>query len=155
MKYKRLENNELKELEKEFIHFLASAQITGLDWEKMKIKEAEKAEELINVFSDLVYEKVMNKIMYLEYRDNRSLNIFHFMNDKIVLIGLRVKDNNMMDLFADNVFEQWNQSSANAVNIIKTEKGYSKDRGLEAFELIQTGCFITDDKLFKVINGML
>lgn len=154
MKYKRLESAELKELEKEFIHFLSSAQITGADWEKMKVVEMEKAEELIEVFSDLVYEKVMSKIEYLEYRDNKSLNVFHFTNDKIVLMGLRVKENQSLDLMADNVFEQWNQSSMNAVNLVKTEKGYLKERGLEIFELLQTGCFITDGNLFNLLKKL-
>ena len=39
MKYKRLTTDELQALEKEFVHFLASAQITGQDWIKMKEKE--------------------------------------------------------------------------------------------------------------------
>jgi hypothetical protein len=56
MKYKRLTTEELKHLEKEFVNFLASAQITGSDWEKMKANEIEKAEELLDVFSDLVFE---------------------------------------------------------------------------------------------------
>ena len=43
MKYKRLGTSELKELENEFIIFLSSAQITGLDWDKMKKIEQEKA----------------------------------------------------------------------------------------------------------------
>ena len=154
MKYKRLESAELKELEKEFIHFLASAQITGADWEKMKENEVEKAEELIEVFSDLVYEKVMSKIDYLEYRDSKSLNIFHLTNDRIVLVGLRVKENQSLDLMADNVFEQWNQSSMNAVNLVKIEKGYLKERGVEVFELLQTGCFITDGKLYNLLKTL-
>lgn len=154
MKYKRLESAELKELEKEFIHFLSSAQITGSDWEKMKVNELEKVEELIDVFSDLVYEKVMSKIDYLEYRDNKSLNLFHFTNDKIVLVGLRVKDNNSLDFMKENVFEAWNQSNMNSVNLVKTEKGYSKGRGLEVFELLQAGCFITDSKLFNLLKAL-
>lgn len=154
MKYKRLESTELKELEKEFVRFLASAQITGNDWEKMKTNETEKAEELIDVFSDLVYEKVMNKIDYLEYRDNKSINIFHFTSDKIVLVGLRVKENSSLDLLTENVFEAWNQSNMNAVNLIKTEKAYSKERGLEVFELLQTGCLISDGKLFKLLKEL-
>jgi len=154
MKYKRLESAELKELEKEFIHFLSSAQITGADWEKMKATEKEKAEELIEVFSDLVYEKVMSKIDYLEYRDSKSLNIFHLTNDRIVLVGLRVKENQSLDLMADNVFEQWNQSSMNAVNLVKIEKGYLKERGVEVFELLQTGCFITDGKLYNLLKTL-
>jgi len=154
MKYKRLESAELKELEKEFIHFLSSAQITGADWEKMKATEKEKAEELIEVFSDLVYEKVMSKIDYLEYRDSKSLNIFHLTNDRIVLVGLRVKENQSLDLMGDNVFEQWNQSSMNAVNLVKIEKGYLKERGVEVFELLQTGCFITDGKLYNLLKTL-
>lgn len=155
MKYKRLTIEELKELEKEFISFLASAQITGSDWEKMKKEEFAKAEELIDVFSDLVYEKVMNKIQYLEYRDEKSMNIFHFTTDKIILIGLRVKENSEMDLTAEDIFNQWNESAVKSVNIIKTEKGYTRDRGEEAFELLQNGCFITDDKVFNEISRML
>lgn len=155
MKYKRLTNEELKELEKEFINFLASAQITGSDWEKMKSADSLKAEELIDVFSDMVYEKVMGKINYLEFRDNKSLTIFHFKEDKIVLVGLRVKENDKLDLMGENVFEQWNQSNSNSVNIIRTEKKYAKDRGEEVFELLQTGCYITDEKLFKAISNML
>ncbi len=154
MKYKRLASEELKELEQEFVRFLASAQITGSDWEKMKVEEVEKAEELIDVFSDLVYEKVMNKIEYLEYRDNKSLNIFHFTSDKILLVGLRVKENSSLDLMTDNVFEAWNQSNMNAVNLIKTEKIYSKERGEEVFELLQTGCMISDGKLFKLLEKL-
>ena len=154
MKYKRLESAELKELEKEFIHFLASAQITGSDWEKMKVNELEKAEELIDVFSDLVYEKVISKIDYLEYRDNNSLNIFHFTKDKIVLIGLRVKESSNLDLMSHNVFEAWNQSNMNSVNLIKTEKAYLKEKGIEIFELLQTGCLISDGKLFNLLKEL-
>ncbi|CAN5500552.1 DUF6495 family protein [soil metagenome] len=155
MKYKRLSIEELKELEKEFVSFLATAQITGGDWEKMKKEEAEKAEELIDVFSDLVYDKVMSKISYLEYRDQKSLNIFHFTENKIVLVGFRVKESSPLNLTADNVFTQWNESNMQSVNAIQTERSYAKDRGEEVFELIQNGCFITDDVLFKTISKLL
>ncbi|MGZ4035866.1 MAG: DUF6495 family protein, partial [Bacteroidia bacterium] len=52
MKYKRLTREELQALEPEFIHFLAAAQVTGKDWEKMKENKLEVAEELIDAFSD-------------------------------------------------------------------------------------------------------
>ncbi|MCX6296051.1 MAG: DUF6495 family protein [Bacteroidetes bacterium] len=155
MKYKRLAKEELVELENEFVNFLASAQITGSDWEKMKQNEVEKAEELIDVFSDMVYEKVMIKIKYLEYRDNRSLNIYCCLEEKILLVGLRVKENYSLDLTADDLFDQLNESSNSAVDIIHSEKGYIKDRGIEVFELIQSGCYITNEKLFETIKGII
>lgn len=154
MKYKRLGTSELKELEKEFIIFLSSAQITGLDWDKMKKNEQEKAEELIDVFSDLVYEKVMSKIFFLEFRDKKELNIFHFEDDKIVLNGIRMKEDSSIDLLSDDLFSEWNANKSNEISIIKTEKVYIKERGIELFEMLEKGCYITDDKLFKAIADL-
>lgn len=154
-KYKRLSNEELLALEKEFINFLSSMQITGPDWEKMKLNEAEKAEELIAVFSDVVYDKVLTKIKFLEYRDEKTLNIFKCMDDKIVLVGLRVKEHSSLDLTAPDIFSQWTNNNTSSINVIKTEKNYVKERGVEIFELLQTGCLITDDKLFNLLMGMV
>jgi hypothetical protein len=152
-KYKRLTADELQALEKEFINFLASAQITGADWEKMKKNEKEKVEELIAVFSDLVYEKVLSKIKFLEYREPKTLNIFNCTDDKIILVGLRVKEHNSLDLTSPELFTRWSENNANAVHIIKSEKNYVKDRGVEVFELLQSGCLITDEKLFNLLMG--
>ncbi|MES2140004.1 MAG: DUF6495 family protein [Bacteroidota bacterium] len=154
-KYKRLSNEELQVLEKEFINFLSSMQITGPDWEKMKKNEAEKAEELIAVFSDVVYDKVLTKIKFLEYRDEKTLNIFKCMDDKIALVGLRVKEHSSLDLTAPDIFSQWTNNNTSSINVIKTEKEYIKERGVEIFELLQTGCLITDDKLFNLLIGMV
>ncbi|MDF2438113.1 MAG: hypothetical protein K0Q95_2489 [Bacteroidota bacterium] len=154
MKYKRLTPEELKALEADFINFLASAQITGPDWEKMKQNENDKANELIDVFSDVVYDKVLSKINYLEYRDAKSLNLFHFAAENVQLIGLRVKDNSHLDLTSDAVMKQWNEADNASVNIIRSERKYEKEKQLEVFELLQTGCLITDDKLFRLLSSM-
>lgn len=134
---------------------MASAQITGPDWEKMKKNDSEKAEELIDIFSDMVFEKVMSKMKYLEYRDKKTLNIFNCTDETIILIGLRVKENSLLDLTAEDAFTQWNENCASSVNVIKTEKKYTKERGVEVFELLQNGCLITDDRLFNLLKGMV
>jgi hypothetical protein len=153
MKYKRLTSEELNVLEKEFIHFLASAQITGSDWDKMKKKELEKADELIDVFSDMVYDKVLRKIKYLEYRDAKTLNLFYCAEDKIGLVGMRVKENSTLDLTNSDVLNKWNEQDLAGVHVVKSEKNYVKEREEEVFELLQNGCLITDERLFKVLMG--
>lgn len=154
MKYKRLGNEELQGLEKEFIHFLSSAQITGSDWEKMKVAEPLKAEELIEVFSDMVYDKVLGKIQYLEYRDEKMLTIFYCKEDKIILAGIVVREGSALNLMTPGVFKTWNKENAGEVNILKSERTYLKERKMEVFELLQTGCLITDDYLFNLLNGI-
>lgn len=155
MKYKRLRPEELQALEKEFVNFLASAQITGPDWEKMKEQELEKANELIEVFSDLVYDKVLRKIKFLEFRDAKTLNIFNCTDEKIKLLGLRVNESSTLDLTAPDVLSKWNQNNSGSVTVVRTEKNYSKERELEMFELLETGCLITDDKLYNLLRGMV
>lgn len=155
MKYKRLGPGELQALEKEFVNFLASAQITAKDWEKMKEQELEKVNELIDIFSDLVYEKALKKIKFLEFRDAKTLNIFNCTEEKIKLLGLRVKENSALDLTAPDVLSKWKESNSGNVTVIKTEKNYIKDRELEMFELLETGCLITDDRLYNLLIGMI
>lgn len=153
MKYKRLTSEELNALEKEFIHFLASAQITGADWDKMKKNEIEKANELIEVFSDVVYDKILRKIKYLEYRDAKTLNLFYCAEDKIALVGIRVKENAALDLTNAEVLNNWQEHDLACVHVVKSEKNYVKEREEEVFELLQNGCLITDERLFKVLMG--
>lgn len=153
MKYKRLTTDELKALEPEFVHFLASAQITGSDWDKMKKNELEKANELIDVFSDVVYDKVLRKIKYLEYRDAKNLNLFYCAEDKIGLVGIRVKENATLDLTDSDLLNKWNERDLTSVHIVKSEKNYVKEREEEVFELLQNGCLITDERLFNVLMG--
>jgi len=150
MKYKRLTNEELQALEKEFVNYLAAAQITASDWEKMKKDELQKAEELIDVFSDMVYEKVMGKIKFLEYRDKKTLNIFNCREDEIVLVGLRVSENSPLDLTSDHLLAGWDMNDEK-IGVIKSKKNYVKERGLEVFELLQSGCLITNDTLFNML----
>jgi hypothetical protein len=155
MKYKRLYPEELQELEKEFVNFLASAQITGTDWEKMKEKELDKVNELIDVFSDFVYDKVLRKIKFLEFRDAKTLNIFNCTEEKIKLLGIRVNESSDLDLTAPDVLSKWNESNSANVTVVRTEKNYVKERELEMFELLQTGCIISNDRLYNMLRGMI
>lgn len=154
MKYKRLTSEELQVLEQEFIHFLATAQITGNDWENMKKNKPEMAEELLDAFSDMVYEKVLGNIHFLEYRDEKTLNIFKFEQDKIVLVGLRVKENSPVDLTQPDMFSGLNEKKIAALKMIRTERVYNNSKEAEVFDLIQNGCVITDGKLFDLIKSM-
>jgi NAD-specific glutamate dehydrogenase len=152
MKYKRLTLEELNTLEKEFIQFLSSAQITASDWEKMKSAEPKKAEELIDVFSDVVYDKVMQKIKYAEYRDEKTLNLYYFGNEKVELVGMKVSANSKLNLNSDDLFKEWKTNNDAGVNIFKSERIYIKQREEEVFEMLQNGCTITNEKYFKLLS---
>src|SRR5690625_7148031 len=71
MRYRRLTLEELKELESEFTTFLVTQGIPAEEWEKMKEKEPEQCQGLIDIFSDIVFEKILGKVKYLEHREKQ------------------------------------------------------------------------------------
>ena len=90
MKYTRLTKEQLEELHKEFINFLATQSITADEWEDIKKNKPEVAEQEIDVFSDLVWEGVLKKAKYLENISAQHMYLFHLDEKQIELIGLKI-----------------------------------------------------------------
>ena len=61
MKYRRLTKEQFEELHQEFINFLATQQVTADEWENLKKNKPDLAETELDVFSDLIWEGVLNK----------------------------------------------------------------------------------------------
>ena len=158
MKYRRLRNDELDELEKEFVTFLASNTVTGPEWESLKANEPEKAEKLIELFSDIVYDKILDKVEYLEYKTPKDLKTFHFESDRIVMLGVKVDEHAPVDFTRGDSPEQMSGQmimSGNKMNMYRGEKAYRKDRKQEVFDLMESGALISKDgQLFKVLQEL-
>jgi hypothetical protein len=66
MKYRILSDLERESFRDEFIHYLSSNTITADDWEKIQNESPDKAQQLFERFSDIVFQKVYEKMKYLE-----------------------------------------------------------------------------------------
>lgn len=146
-KYRLLTQDELKELEQEFIKYLVVNGITAEDWENIKKNDQARALKVLELFSDVVFEGVMRKIKFLDNKSPQSIKSFQCLADKIVLVGLEVsKTPNLLDV---KQFQQVLDQSPNDVKVYNTEKKYSKTRELELFDMIDKGCEISEGILFK------
>ncbi len=150
-KYRLLNKTELQELEKEFVEYLVLNGITAEDWEKAKSEDISRAEKVIDLFSDVVFETILRKINYLEYRDKNSLQVFQCLPEKLVVVSMESSESEKVD-FTDPAFIQ--SASINpprSLKVFTTDRVYKRDREAELFEMLQTGCVIADDKLFKTL----
>ena len=158
MKYRRLTNDELAELENEFIRFLASNTITSQDWVKLKTETPTKAEELIEVFSDIVFEKILGKVAYMEHRETQDLRLFHCLEDKMILLGLRVAPNVGIDFTqkqtAEEMLSKFRQAPKGALKMYRAEKVYKPNRTAELFKMLENGCLISKGVLFKTLANL-
>ncbi|MEP4535043.1 MAG: DUF6495 family protein [Cyclobacteriaceae bacterium] len=153
-KYRTLTTEELHELEKEFVDFLVVNGITADQWVKIKEGDKPAAEDMIVLFSDVVMEGVLRNIQYLEIRARDDIKTFQCLAEKIVLVGLRT--NNPDVNFLDDVFLQTAlQSPPKGIEVYTTYKAYKEDRQQELFRMIQSGCQVSDGKLFKALSMTL
>lgn len=157
MKYRRLSKDELVELETDFVQFLAANTVTGSDWEKIKQQQPEKAENLIELFSDIVFDKTLEKVEYLEHKTATELRCFHCPIDKISMLGLIAKDTNSFD-FRNN--EPANEmmakikSEGGSIQFFSAEKEYKIERKQELFKMMENGCLISKGHLYRTLKSV-
>ena len=150
-KYRLLTIEELKALEKEFIDYLILNSITADNWEKLKKEDIDSANHVIDLFSDVVFEGIMRKVNYLEFRESKHLKTFQCLADKIVLAGMMATPDTDVD-FTDSVsLLNATLNPPDALKVYTSEKAYAGQREVELFEMIEAGCTITDGKLFKTL----
>jgi len=155
MKYRRLSNAELQELEKDFVKFLAATHVTADDWVKLKENDLAKVEELIGIYSDIVFDKTLENLEYLEFKTPNDIKTFHCQAEKMVLMGIAVAPNSGVDftkeLSSTEIMEKLKQSGQN-LQIYTAEKTYNGNREKELFQMMESGCLISKDGyLFKTL----
>jgi len=157
MKYRRLDVEELQEMEKEFIRFLATRSIPGPDWEKIKTEQPDRMNALLDEFSDLVFEKILSGITHLEMKTPNDLKTFKCGKEKIELMGISVEGNSQIDFTRDQspseMMAQFKLSEAK-LKLYRAEKLYKENRELELFKMMEGGCLIADGDMFEMLSGL-
>ncbi|NNE31752.1 MAG: hypothetical protein HKN40_05230 [Winogradskyella sp.] len=157
MKYARLTKEQFEELHQEFINFLATQSITADEWKTIKETQPEAAEQELDVFSDLVWFGVLNKVKYLEHISPQQIHLFKCNEKNMRLIALKI-ENTAIDFTTKDGF-QWLRDNllSDSITFYNAKKDYSDDKHLDIFKMIQSGANITKGELFEyfanLING--
>ncbi|MGB0863479.1 MAG: DUF6495 family protein [Saprospiraceae bacterium] len=159
MKYRRLSLSELSELESDFVKFLAANTITSDDWVSLKANKPEKVEKLIEVFSDIVFEKVISKVQFLEHRTKHDLRLFECLEDEIKLIGVKVVGVDTIDFTknqaTEDMFSSFQTAPDGSVKMYSANKPYkNNDRSMELYQMMEDGCLISKGELYQTMSEM-
>jgi hypothetical protein len=155
MKYRRLTKEQLEEMHQEFINFLASQSITANEWAEIKKNKPGVAEEEIDVFSDLVWEGVLQKAEYLEHIAPRTMNLFKLGKKEMQVISIMVGDE-LIDITTPSGYK-WLQNNLldDEVKIFTAGKAYSDDPNADKFKLIESGAVITKGQLYDYFEDLM
>ncbi len=155
MKYQRLTKEQLEELHTEFINFLATQSITAEEWSEIKANKPEVAEEEIDVFSDLVWEKVLNNAQYLEHFSKDQIHLFELKEDQMNLIAIKI-NNETIDVTTNDGYDWLRDNLLNdEVVFYNASKEYGDDKNLDKFKLLQQGANITKGELYYYFEKII
>ncbi len=154
-KYSRLTKEQFEELQEEFIHFLATQTITSNEWNQLKEEQPEVAEQELDVFSDLIWEGVLNKTEYLENISRDHLNLFKTGDEFMSLIVIKILDPSV-DVTQESGLNWLKEHIlSDHVEIFTANKNYSADRNLDKFNLIKQGAVISEGDFFRSFSKLI
>jgi hypothetical protein len=158
LKYRKLDLKELEALREDFVQFLSANSIPADDWVKLKETDREAAEKMIEVFSDIVWEKVLSKISYVKLVSKTILRVMYFGKEKAEMIQLKVEKDGF-SFAAPDLIRGIAEGSLDLAQydpeMITGTKTYSKPRGYEVFLAMEQGAQPTDELFWAALQSML
>ena len=155
MNYHRLSKEQLEELHEEFAKYLAALSIDRNAWEKIKANSPEVVDQHLDQFSDLVWEDVLAKDLYLEHLSPNHFFVFECLQEEMHLIAVKLT-NVDQDITTPEGW-QWllHHIYDASVTFYRSTKKYEHDRKEELYGMILKGAQISESDRYKSIADFL
>ncbi len=155
MKYSRLSKEQFESLHQEFALFLAAQSIDKTKWNQIKSDNLSLTDELMDLFSDVVWDQSLDKITYLENRSDYHLFLFKCENARIDLILIRVEKD--CPSLMDKDYKQWlaKNLSDPRVDIFESSRTFQETLKEEKFKLMNQGAKVSNGETFEDLKSFL
>ncbi len=154
-KYRLLSLAELNSMKKEFIDYLVINGITADEWEKILKTDAEKADKITNLFSDVVFERILRKVEFVLQQNKKSILAFSCQPETIEMVGLIAEGDLDIDFTDPECITKLIANPISGLETVYSKKEYSKTRELEIFEMTTRGGMISDGKVFNTLKSIV
>jgi hypothetical protein len=155
MKYARLTKEQLEELHPEFITFLATQSIDKLEWDDLKVNKPEVAEQEIDVFSDMIWERALTNVNYIDHFSKDYIFLFKCLGNNVFSYVINATKTQVNFLSEEGITWLSENISSDEVVIQKGKKDISNDRNGSLFEIIRQGGIISKGELFTKLELLL
>ena len=154
MKYRMLTNEEMEVFDEDFKHFLIVNGVSNEDWVEMNKSNVDKATSLVELFADTVFQKVYEKMRFVEHRSDASCMVFKLNQENIELISINRKSEDVSLATPESIHEAL-VKRPELLTVFKTEKAYSKERELEVHEMVSQGCVNSSEAFWMMLEKVI
>jgi hypothetical protein len=155
MKYARLTKEQLEELHPEFITFLATQSIDKIEWDDIKKNRPHVAEQEIDVFSDMIWEKALTNVSHIDHFSKNYIFLFKCIQN--VVLSFVIKTNNPQIDFVSAEGINWLSENlfSDDVEITRGKKDLTEKRNESLFEIIKQGGIISKGELYTKLESLI
>jgi hypothetical protein len=153
MKYRLLNKEEMQIFDEDFKHFLIANGVSNEEWIALNQNDIKKATQLVELFSDTVFQKVYEKIQFIEFRSPESCIVFNCLPDSIELISINRKSD-IVDLSTPESIHTALKNQPEEINYFKSSKKYNTLRELEVHQMIENGCFNSSQEFWNLLEKL-
>lgn len=155
MKYTRLTKEQLEELHPEFVNFLATQSIDKKEWDEIKANKPLVAEQEIDVFSDMIWDKALTNVKYIDHFSKNYIFLFKCIKENVFSYVINSTDPSTDFLSADGINWLSENIFSDSVQIQQGKKDISEGRNESLFEIIKKGGIISKGELFSKFETLL
>ncbi|WP_320814998.1 DUF6495 family protein [Flavobacterium sp.] len=155
MKYARLTKEQLEELHPEFINFLATQSIDKKEWDGLKANKPLIAEQEIDVFSDMIWDKALTNVNYIDHFSKNYIFLFKCVDANVYSYVINSTDPSTDFLSAEGINWLSENIFSDSVQIQQGKKDISEGRNESLFEIIKKGGIISKGELFGKLEILL
>lgn len=155
MKYQRLTKEQLDALHEEFATFLATQSIDAQKWVEIVAERPSLAEEQLDLFSDMIWDRVLEKVTYLENIAPDYLFLFHIGEEAMHTIIIQILDKSIDVTTKEGFLWLKENMLSESVQIRRGSKQFGEDKLQDVFALIRQGAEITKGILYRAIEESL
>tara|TARA_Y100001970_G_scaffold139164_1_gene171199 strand:- start:39469 stop:39942 length:474 start_codon:yes stop_codon:yes gene_type:complete len=152
MKYHRLSQDQLNSVYKQFIFFLSSKGIDKKHWDSIKKEKNNKISLLLDEFSDIIWEEIINKCSFFTFNSNNQL--FFFNPKKTTISVIVIKCLNRKKNIQTNKGWNWilNNIKHKDLSFYQSSRKYPEERNKYIYKYLKKGATISDGKKFKSLK---
>lgn len=151
MKYHRLNQEQLNSMYHEFSLFLAAQSIDKKSWDSIKTSEPKRVGTLLDQFSDMVWERVLEKCAYLEWTDQQQLFLFESGAATINVFILKLSNPEVNSDTPEGWQWMLDHFFTSEVTLFQSSKSYDGPRNLFLYDYIRKGAVISQGERYKQI----
>ena len=118
------------------------------------IKDIDKVEQITDLFSDVVFEKILHNITHLVKIEPNKIFAFKCEANEIHLNCIETNDQTF-DFTTEQGLTKLNQSPPSDLNGFKASKSYKNTREQELFNMMENGCSIHNENWYVTLSEMI